>query len=58
MLRYGYSTRLYTVGVIAASGTITQLIPPSLVLIVLADQLGHSVGDNVCRRDRLPASSR
>jgi len=44
MLRYGYSTR-HTVGVIAASGTITQLIPPSLVLIVLADQLGRSVGD-------------
>ena len=32
-------------GVIAASGTITQLIPPSLVLVVLADQLGRSVGD-------------
>jgi TRAP-type mannitol/chloroaromatic compound transport system permease large subunit len=31
--------------VIAASGTITQLIPPSLVLVVLADQLGRSVGD-------------
>ena len=44
MLRYGYDTRLAT-GVIAASGTITQLIPPSLVLIVLADQLGRSVGD-------------
>jgi tripartite ATP-independent transporter DctM subunit len=44
MLRYGYSTR-HTVGVIAASGTITQLIPPSLVLIILADQLGRSVGD-------------
>jgi tripartite ATP-independent transporter DctM subunit len=44
MLKYGYSTR-HTVGVIAASGTITQLIPPSLVLIVLADQLGRSVGD-------------
>jgi tripartite ATP-independent transporter DctM subunit len=44
MLRYGYSTR-HTVGVIAASGTITQLIPPSLVLIVLADQLGRSVGE-------------
>ena len=44
MLRYGYSRRLAT-GVIAASGTITQLIPPSLVLIVLADQLGRSVGD-------------
>src|SRR3954471_11600894 len=44
MLKYGYSTR-HTMGVIAASGTITQLIPPSLVLVVLADQLGRSVGD-------------
>jgi tripartite ATP-independent transporter DctM subunit len=44
MMRYGYSPRLAT-GVIAASGTITQVIPPSLVLIVLADQLGKSVGD-------------
>src|SRR3954464_9443369 len=44
MMRYGYDMRL-TTGVIAASGTITQLIPPSLVLIVLADQLGKSVGD-------------
>ncbi len=44
MLRYGYDMRIGT-GVIAASGTITQLIPPSLVLIVLADQLGRSVGD-------------
>jgi len=44
MLRYGYDMRIAT-GVIAASGTITQLIPPSLVLIVLADQLGVSVGD-------------
>src|SRR3954469_15734495 len=44
MMRYGYDMRLAT-GVIAASGTITQLIPPSLVLIVLADQLGKSVGD-------------
>ncbi|WP_262983200.1 TRAP transporter large permease [Paracoccus mutanolyticus] len=44
MLRYGYNPRLAT-GVIAASGTITQLIPPSLVLVVLADQLGRSVGD-------------
>jgi tripartite ATP-independent transporter DctM subunit len=44
MIRYGYSQRLAT-GVIAASGTITQVIPPSLVLIVLADQLGRSVGD-------------
>ena len=44
MMRYGYNLK-YASGVIAASGTITQLIPPSLVLIVLADQLGRSVGD-------------
>lgn len=44
MLRYGYNERLAT-GVIAASGTLAQLIPPSLVLVVLADQLGRSVGD-------------
>jgi len=44
MMRYGYNMRIAT-GVIAASGTIAQLIPPSLVLIVLADQLGKSVGD-------------
>ena len=44
MMRYGYDMR-YTTGVLAASGTITQLVPPSLVLIVLADQLGRSVGD-------------
>jgi len=44
MTRYKYNIR-YTTGVLAASGTITQLVPPSLVLIVLADQLGKSVGD-------------
>jgi tripartite ATP-independent transporter DctM subunit len=44
MLRYGYDRRFAT-GVIAASGTLAQIIPPSLVLIVLADQLGRSVGD-------------
>src|SRR5229473_2987050 len=44
MLRYKYNMR-YATGVLAASGTITQLVPPSLVLIVLADQLGRSVGD-------------
>ena len=44
MMRYGYSPRL-AAGVIAASGTLAQIIPPSLVLIVLADQLGRSVGD-------------
>jgi len=43
MLRYGYDRRVAT-GVIAASGTLAQIIPPSLVLIVLADQLGQSVG--------------
>jgi tripartite ATP-independent transporter DctM subunit len=44
MMKYGYDMRIAT-GAIAASGTITQLIPPSLVLVVLADQLGVSVGD-------------
>jgi TRAP-type mannitol/chloroaromatic compound transport system permease large subunit len=44
MLRYGYDRRIAT-GVIAASGTLAQIIPPSLVLIVMADQLGRSVGD-------------
>jgi TRAP-type mannitol/chloroaromatic compound transport system permease large subunit len=44
MLRYGYDRRVAG-GVIAASGTLAQIIPPSLVLIVLADQLGKSVGD-------------
>ncbi|PYF05068.1 tripartite ATP-independent transporter DctM subunit [Rhodopseudomonas faecalis] len=44
MLRYGYDRRIAS-GVIAASGTLAQIIPPSLVLIVMADQLGRSVGD-------------
>jgi TRAP-type mannitol/chloroaromatic compound transport system permease large subunit len=44
MMRYGYNRQLAS-GVIAASGTLAQIIPPSLVLIVLADQLGKSVGD-------------
>lgn len=44
MLRYGYDRRLAT-GVIAASGTLSQIIPPSIVLIILADQLGRSIGD-------------
>lgn len=44
MLRYGYN-RVVAAGVITASGTLAQAIPPSLVLIVLADQLGRSVGD-------------
>ncbi len=44
MMRYQYNIR-YATGVLAASGTITQLVPPSLVLVVLADQLGKSVGD-------------
>src|SRR6058998_607458 len=44
MLRYGYDRRM-AAGVIAASGTLAQIIPPSLVLIVMADQLGKSVGD-------------
>jgi TRAP-type mannitol/chloroaromatic compound transport system permease large subunit len=44
MLRYGYDRRV-AAGTIAASGTLAQIIPPSIVLIVLADQLGRSVGD-------------
>jgi TRAP-type mannitol/chloroaromatic compound transport system permease large subunit len=44
MLRYGYDRRV-AAGVITASGTLAQIIPPSLVLIVMADQLGRSVGD-------------
>jgi tripartite ATP-independent transporter DctM subunit len=44
MLRYGYDKRLAS-GVIAASGTLAQILPPSIVLIVLADQLGASVGE-------------
>jgi tripartite ATP-independent transporter DctM subunit len=44
MLRYGYDRRVAS-GVIAASGTLAQIIPPSIVLIVMADQLGRSVGD-------------
>ncbi|MFL5266933.1 MAG: TRAP transporter large permease subunit [Stellaceae bacterium] len=44
MLRYGYDRRL-AAGVITSSGTLAQIIPPSLVLIVMADQLGRSVGD-------------
>jgi len=53
MLRYGYDKRLAS-GVIAASGTLAQIVPPSLVLIVLADQLGTSVGD-MYRGALLPA---
>ncbi|MEI8264364.1 MAG: TRAP transporter large permease subunit [Betaproteobacteria bacterium] len=44
MMRWNYNMR-YATGVLAASGTITQLVPPSLVLVVLADQLGRPVGD-------------
>ena len=44
MLKYGYRPELAT-GVICASGTLGQIIPPSVVLVVLADQLGVSVGD-------------
>jgi tripartite ATP-independent transporter DctM subunit len=43
MLRYGYAQSLAT-GVIAASGTLAQIIPPSIVLIVMADVLGRSIG--------------
>jgi tripartite ATP-independent transporter DctM subunit len=44
MLKYGYS-RPFATGVIAASGTLAQIIPPSIVLVVLGDQIGVSVGD-------------
>ncbi|MCI5074737.1 TRAP transporter large permease subunit [Oricola sp.] len=44
MMRYGYDRSLAT-GTIAASGTLAQIVPPSLVLIVMSDQLGRSVGD-------------
>ncbi|SKA69326.1 TRAP transporter, DctM subunit [Thiothrix eikelboomii] len=44
MLRYGYDRRLAS-GAIIASGTLAQIVPPSLVLIVIADQVGRSVGD-------------
>jgi tripartite ATP-independent transporter DctM subunit len=44
MMKYNYNMR-YATGILAASGTITQLVPPSLVLVVMADQLGKSVGD-------------
>jgi len=53
MLRYGYDRYLAT-GVIMASGTLAQTIPPSIILIVLADQLGTSVGD-MYRGAMLPA---
>src|SRR5919204_230479 len=53
MMRYGYDMKFAT-GVIAASGTITQLIPPSLVLIVLADQLGRSAADALFQKTRVP----
>src|SRR5690606_23140987 len=44
MLRHGYSKTLST-GVVAASGTLGQIIPPSIVLVILGDQIGVSVGD-------------
>lgn len=44
MMRYGYDRSVAT-GTIAASGTLAQIVPPSLVLIVMSDQLGRSVGD-------------
>jgi tripartite ATP-independent transporter DctM subunit len=43
MLRYGYAPPV-AAGVITASGTLGQIVPPSIVLIVLADQMGISVG--------------
>src|SRR4030095_3667725 len=55
MMRYKYNMR-YATGVLAASGTITQLVPPSLVLIVLGAQLGRSVGDLFFSLFSLPIS--
>jgi tripartite ATP-independent transporter DctM subunit len=57
MLRYGYNRSIAT-GVITASGTLAQAIPPSLVLIVLADQLGRSVGDMYQGRCPRPVAGR
>jgi TRAP-type mannitol/chloroaromatic compound transport system permease large subunit len=50
MLRYGYDRRVAS-GVIAASGTLAQIIPPSLVLIIMADQLGAASA--TCTQGRL-----
>ncbi|HET7527437.1 MAG TPA: TRAP transporter large permease subunit [Burkholderiaceae bacterium] len=44
MLRQGYDPRI-AAGVVAAAGALTQIVPPSLSLIVLADQLGRGVGE-------------
>ncbi|MCS7324088.1 MAG: TRAP transporter large permease subunit [Anaerolineae bacterium] len=44
MLKYGYNKGLAT-GVIISSGTLAQMIPPSIVLILLSDQFGVSIGD-------------
>ncbi|NNF38570.1 MAG: TRAP transporter large permease subunit [Gemmatimonadetes bacterium] len=52
MLRNGYKPS-FSCGVIAASGTLGQIIPPSIVLIVLGDQMGVSVGE-LFRRALIP----
>ncbi len=44
MLKYNYDKGLST-GVIASAGTLGQIIPPSIVLVILGDQIGVSVGD-------------
>ncbi|MFV0437614.1 MAG: TRAP transporter large permease subunit [Desulfopila sp.] len=44
MLKYGYSKRLAS-GTICASGTLGQIIPPSIVLIILGDVFQQPVGD-------------
>ncbi len=56
MLRHGYRREL-TLGVISAAGTLGQIIPPSIVLIVLGDQLGVSVGGGSSERRWCPDSS-
>ncbi|QQD25078.1 TRAP transporter large permease subunit [Venatoribacter cucullus] len=44
MLKYNYDKKLAT-GTICASGTLGQIIPPSIILIILGDVLGIAVGD-------------
>ena len=44
MLKHNYDPRLAT-GTICASGTLGQIVPPSIVLIILGDVMGISVGD-------------
>ena len=56
MLRNNYSSPLAT-GTIAASGTLGQIIPPSIVLIILADQLSSAVDQAETARKALYKSA-